>query len=176
MNVQEALSRVEPGLARYQWIQANFARTDARIDRDFRRRFNGFYRVRRNKAWQAVFYAELEREKRERRGFEAVLRSLNAELGRVEASFASKLVATVDPREPVIDSLVLRNVGMRLPAPGSARRLDGVVAVHRALADWYAAALVRPVGVAALRAFDATYPDADLTPLKKLDLILWQLR
>jgi hypothetical protein len=144
--VRAALARVRPGLAKYQRIQADVWNTDATADRAFRRRFNGFYRVRRGEDWQAVFYKELEREKRERRGFEEVLRSLHAELDRVEASFASKLVATVDPAMPVIDAFVLENVGLKLPPRTSPRRIEAVVEVHDAIRAWYAEALSRADG------------------------------
>ena len=35
--------------------------------------------------------------------------------GRIEASFASKLVATINPRMPVVDRIVLKNLYWRLP-------------------------------------------------------------
>ena len=174
--VSEALKSVAPGLALYREIQDRVWKTDVRYDRDFQRLFNRFYVVRLKLEKQPVLYAELEREKTDGRGFEAVLRSMHAQLDRVDASFASKVVATVDPTQPVIDSLVLGNVGLRLPTSQSRRRLERVVQVHQELADWYRAALASEAGKHALKAFDLAYPGTDLTDLKKLDLIIWQIR
>ena len=60
LDVVVALPRIAPGLAKYQRIQARLYETDLRVDRDFQRAFNGFYRVRRGADWQQVFYALLE--------------------------------------------------------------------------------------------------------------------
>lgn len=174
--VIEALKSVAPGLALYREIQCRVWKTDVRFDRDFQKLFNRFYVVRLKLEKQPVLYAELEREKTDRRGFEAVLRAMHAQLNRVDASFASKVVATVDPTQPVIDSLVLGNVGLRLPTTQSRRRLERIVEVHRELADWYRATLASEAGQRALEEFDLAYPGTDLTDLKKLDLIIWQMR
>jgi hypothetical protein len=175
-QAREALDRVGPGLEKYQRIQSTVWETSTSSDRDFQRFFNGYYRVRRSSAWQATFYAEMEREKQDKRGFEAVLRSLHAELGSVEASFVSKLVATVNPALPVIDKFVLSNTGFRLPSQTSRRRLDQIVEVYDGVRRWYADTLASADGSAAVAMFDERFPDTDLTPLKKIDLILWQMR
>jgi hypothetical protein len=146
------------------------------VDRDFQRAFNGFYRVRRDTGWQRVFYDLLEREKAAPRGFEPVVRELHATLGRFEASFASKLAATVDPSLPVLDAFVLQNLGERLPSPGSRGRLDGIVGVYTRIRGAYDTLVLSDEGRAALAAFDRAYPGTGLSDVKKLDLVLWQIR
>ena len=54
--------------------------------------------------------------------FPEALRALRERTGRLEASFASKLVATLDPNKPVIDKFVLSNFNLRLPYHGAANR------------------------------------------------------
>lgn len=174
--VSEALPRIGPGLTRYLDLQRRLYATDTAVDRDFQRAFNAFYRVRRNTAWQAVFYELLEREKAERRGFEPVLRDLHARLGRFEASFASKLTASVNPALPVIDAFVLKNLGLRLPASTHPDRLGAIVATHQSVSDAYAGLLTTAQGQATVRAFDEAWPGTDLHEVKKLDLVLWQVR
>lgn len=117
----KALPRIKPGLAKYMSLQARLHDTNVATDRDFQRAFNGFYRVRRSAAWQQKFYALMEREKRKPRGFEAVLRELHGKLERVEASFASKLAATVDP-SPV--SRTTRTAGRPATTSRQHRRLQ----------------------------------------------------
>ena len=59
-----ALPRVEEGLRRYLWLQARVADTDGfHCHPEFRRRFNLFYRVRRDPAWQDAFYSLMARAK-----------------------------------------------------------------------------------------------------------------
>ena len=171
-----ALPRLATGLSKYLDLQRRLHGTHVSGDRDFQRAFNGFYRVRRDTAWQEVFYDLLEREKGERRGFEPVLRELQTRLGRYEASFASKLTASVDPTLPVIDAFVLKNMGLRLPAPTSRDRLGAIVDTHRRVADGYSRLLASDDGQAVVASFDAAYSESGLTDLKKLDLVLWQIR
>lgn len=87
----------------------------------FRRRFNGYYGVRRNASWRRCFYEQFEAAKPRQLPpdlmFDAVLRALAAETGRVEASFVSKLVATLNPTAPVIDSVIRTWVAGRILAP-----------------------------------------------------------
>src|SRR5689334_2021926 len=102
-SIAQALGNLRIGLERYQWLQANIHGRDVGTDREFQRRFNGYYRVRRAPAWQRVFFPLLERAKTTSTDYGTVLRTIYASTGRVEASFASKLIATVEPAKPVID-------------------------------------------------------------------------
>ena len=111
-KIDEALPKVAPGLAKYLRIMA-FVAKDPRYydDPDFRRAFNGFYRVRRSaQTWQPQFFALMARAKAQNFDFPRTLFELFAATGRVEASFASKLYATLHPNAPVIDSVVLARI------------------------------------------------------------------
>src|SRR5687767_5019275 len=92
--IEQALRLVSVGLGQYCWLQSELHERNVAHDDEFQTRFNGFYRVRRNADWRSQFYALLEREKSAKRPFPVVLRALSKATGRVEASFASKLVAT----------------------------------------------------------------------------------
>ena len=96
--------------------------------------------------------------------------------GRVEASFASKLIATLDPSQPVIDSKVFRILRLSLPprTETTDRRIDGVVARRDELASGYAAFLKTETGRFLVRRFREQYPRTGLTEVKMLDLILWK--
>src|SRR4029453_15886328 len=90
--IDAALPRVAAGLAQYGWLQARLMVGDVRTDAEFRRRFNAFLRVRRNRRWKDGFYALMERKKNEPVSFAEVLAALHRRTGQYEASFASKLV------------------------------------------------------------------------------------
>lgn len=118
-QIDAALPRVAKGLQQYVSLQAMREVSDLQSEPLFRRQFNHFYRVRRNKEWQDKFYELLENFKGTAVGFPDVFDALYRMTGRHEASFASKLLATLNPDMPVIDSIVLRNFnsGFPLPAP-----------------------------------------------------------
>jgi hypothetical protein len=175
--LERALPLVAVGLEKYPRLRETVQQTDVSRDREFQRRFNGFYRVRRNASWQTVFYGLLEQQKARRDSFSTVLRQLHAGTGRIEASFASKLTATVDPGGPVIDAIVLQNLGLRLKATGQVEtRLASILAVHDQIAALYSEYLATAAGERLVKRFTDSYPNRDLTPVKMLDLVLWQVR
>lgn len=175
-SIEAALPRIERGLAAYLTLQRQLDNTNVYTDAGFRRKFNGFYRVRRNQVWQESFYEVMELSKGRPVRFRTILDELHRRTGRFEASFASKLAATLDPSLPVIDSVVLGNVGLRLPSPKSADRAILTERVHEELRNGYTAFLETPVGRHLLEAFDRRYPGSGVTAVKKLDLVLWQTR
>jgi hypothetical protein len=178
-QIDAALPSVSIGLHQYQYIQTLAAGlTVFEGALVFRKRFNHFYRVRRAPAWQEDFYALMTAAKGTALTFRQVVERLHVSTGRYEASFASKLFATLHPASPVIDSVVLENLGLRLPTSTEAhpQRIGGIVQVHVALANDFAAFLATPMGVYLVAAFDAMYPASGITDEKKVDLVLWQTR
>ena len=118
----------------------------------------------------------MEKSKRDGISFDRALADLFNRTGRLEASFASKLVATIDPNQPVIDSVVLRRFGLRLPYHSAPDRLQRVIRVYEQLSDGYARLMGLPIGVMMRERFASAFPGKEITELKKIDLILWQVR
>ena len=108
--------------------------------------------------------------------FPEVLATLQRTTGRCEASFASKLVATIDPNMPVIDSIVLRNLALRLPSTGFKGRLAAIQELHRRLETHFTQFLTTSTGRYLVERFREEYPTANITTIKMLDLVLWQTR
>lgn len=175
-QVLRALPRVAPGLEKYCWLQAQLIGRDVSTDAEYQRRFAGFYRVRRGTAWRQAFFQALQNHKTGSLVFADALGLLADATGRVEASFASKLVATIDPHQPVIDSVVLQNVGLRLPPPSASDRLAQIVRVHAQLGSWYHEQLASAAGAKVVHLFREAYPNVQVSDTKALDLVLWQIR
>jgi hypothetical protein len=116
------------------------------------------------------------RAKEEGLEFRAVLQALHGATNRYEASFASKLVATLDPSKPVIDAFVLRNVGLRLPTYAAADRAGRIGEIYSEIISAFTTFLSGERGYYLVSAFSRTYPDARVTDVKMLDLVLWQTR
>lgn len=176
-QIDAALQRVGEGLNQYEWLQANVANQHGfENDPEFRRRFNRFYRVRRGQAWQDRFYSLMGRTKVEGLQFRDVLLEIRRVTSQYEASFASKLVATLDPLKPMIDAFVLKNVGLRLPSYAADDRADRICEVYAELIAGFSAFLAGDDGKYLVSAFSRTYPRTEITEVKKLDLVLWQTR
>jgi hypothetical protein len=122
------------------------------------------------------YYEIMERAKTNTLGFREVLLELKKRTGRLEASFASKLIATLHPHQPVIDKFVLKYFRLRLPYPYEKERERKVVEIYEMLCRNYANFMSMPTARAICDRFEAKYPWAAITDLKKVDLVLWQTR
>jgi hypothetical protein len=108
--------------------------------------------------------------------FPDALSEIFRRIGRIEASFASKLAATIDPSKPVIDKFVLNNFELKLPHWGSPDRRVRTVGVYRELCDAYRSFIESLTGIMLRERFDGRYPRTGVSELKKIDLVLWQIR
>ena len=52
------------GLERYGYIMHNVRAGDVSSDMEFQTKFNGFYRIRRNKEWRDFYYSLFEQAKK----------------------------------------------------------------------------------------------------------------
>src|SRR5688572_13731451 len=85
-QIDVAIPRVAEGLGKYLWLQQNRDAVDVRVNAEYQRKFNHFYRVRRSKAWQGHFFSLLEKRKgnRNRITYGEVLDALYASTNRYE--------------------------------------------------------------------------------------------
>ena len=109
-EIGSALDRLEAGLQSYLWPQRRVGLCDVSTDAQFQTRFDAFYRVRRNSSWRAQYFSLMESSKGMGIEFPQGRNEINRRTGRLEASFASKLVATLNPSAPVIDRFVRQNL------------------------------------------------------------------
>ena len=84
-------------------------------NKEFQRTFNGFYIVRRNEEWREKYYNLFEQKKMKDVTFEEILQELYDLTGNVEASFSSKMYATIYPDKPIWDRYVVQNLGIKVP-------------------------------------------------------------
>jgi hypothetical protein len=176
-QIDAALPLVSTGLGQYQWLQRQFiANHQIHEDANFRRRYNHFYRIRRNIAWQNTYFTLMDRARREALHFNAILDALRDATNRYEASFASKLIATINPLSPVIDKFVLQNVGLRLPPRNHPNRGTAIVRIYDALVEAFNTYLQTEDGQYLVNEFDRLYPEAGVSQIKMLDLVLWKTR
>jgi hypothetical protein len=175
-KIQTALNRLETGLDRYLWLQCRVRSCDVDKDVEFQRCFSGFYRVRRDSRWRSEYFGLLESSKVKGIDFPEALKEINRLTGRIEASFASKLVATLDPSKPVIDKFVMQHFELRLPRWGSSDREAKTMDLYYDLCDKYHTFIQSPTGKMIQELFESRYPNPDISELKKIDLVLWQIR
>lgn len=175
-EIDAALADLEKPLAQYLWLTEQVRLRDVANDREFQRRYDRFWRVRKGAAWRASYFDLMERAKRTGTDFETTLRAMHARTGTVEASFSSKLVATLDPTRPVLDAFVLKYFGLRLPYAYQDDRLGRTVVVYRRVADGIARIVGSEIMPSIRQAFAERYPGARPSDEKMVDFVLWRVR
>ncbi len=161
------------GLEHYAEIMKRVRETDVSKDADFQRVFNGFYKVRRNEEWRKCYYQLFEKMKTEYATFEDILDSLYESTGRIEASFASKMLATLHPNQPIWDKYVIHNLELEV----SEKSLDVAVDVYEKMVEWYGQYIRSLNGQQCIKKFGEILPGyAWISDVKKVDYFLWGLR
>lgn len=177
-EVQVAISKATKGIGQYLDLQQRFGQVDVSADREFQRKYNAFYRVqRRQPSWYGSYYELMQELKSSKPTFADVLDRIHEATGRYEPSFASKLVATIDPTRPIWDVYVLANTNHVAPSYANKNKLSLAKAAYESIIHWYEDFLGSEMGQLCIREFNNTIPHhANITDLKKVDFILWQTR
>jgi hypothetical protein len=164
-------------VVKYQQIMDDFKTVDVSIDDGFQRRFNGFYRMRqRSKDYYQDYFCYLEQQKKGVLNYSDALNHFYNKFHRVEASFASKLAATIDPTLPIIDKYILASWNFRLPYTKDADRIQKIVDIHAKLQQKMMEYCESSEGKEAICLFDLKFPNNTITQIKKIDFVIWQMR
>ncbi|WP_326512180.1 hypothetical protein [Clostridium intestinale] len=177
IKINEAMKKVKPGLEKYLNIMNIVNEVDVSKDENFQKAFNGFYRIRqRSSIFYEKYYSFMESYKSRDISFDKTLLYFYSELGRVEASFSSKLVATINPNLPIWDSVVLKNLNLSQPHYYSKNRIQEIINLYDKINQWYQKFILTDEGKEIISIFDKNYPDTPITEVKKIDFVLWQIR
>lgn len=167
------------GIDKYSAIQTTFWEKDISKDTDgFQKLFNSFYVVRRNSEWRKDYYTLFESLKKEKNTvtFEQILKAIYNTTGKIEASYSSKMLATLNPNMPIWDQYALKNAGVAQPSQGS-DRFDSTVNVYSQLCEWYKCFLKTENSKECIRHFDRIFPEyKEISDIKKIDFYLWMKR
>ena len=181
VDVLDRLTKVKTALGQYDYLQRSLSACDVVTNRKYRTAFNHYYRMRqRRPRWYEVFFSILEREKHsDTVSFRIILEEILRKTGRLEASFGSKLIATINANLPVWDQHVLDNLGLKAPSRSrdTEWRLNCCVELYASIQAWSSRVIQQDEFWEWRRLFDGAFPRfRHFTDIKKLDLFLWQSR
>ena len=181
-NIDTILGRLtESDLRRYAWLQKELLFRDVSADREYQRTFNGYYKMQRRKeTWYRQYFGLLENMKdKQSVSFDFVLKDLYKRTERIEASFSSKFVASIQPEMPVYDKYVRQNLGLQAPGQWlpAGDRLSRFMVLYDVLVKKCSELIDSPTFSDLRSCFDKQWGKyASFTDAKKLDLLLWQHR
>ena len=165
------------GLKKYVWIIDQLRLVDVSKDKTYQTQFNGFYRLRRDDNWRRAYYAYFEKAKNNSPTFEDILVYLYECSGAVEASYASKMLATINTEMPIWDQFVIKNLGVKLPSMNDPERLAKTISIYNDIIEWYQNYMMTANAQRCLKVFDKRLPHYQrISSVKKIDFFLWSIR
>ena len=117
-------------IERYAYIITYLPKTDVSDNIEFQKVYNSFFRVRRNEQWRKIYYDIMERAKRTNLSFRDIITEIYQKTGRIEASFTSKLLASIDTSRPIWDRYVLKNLGIKLEGNTPYERIEHACKIY----------------------------------------------
>ena len=89
-----------------------------------------------------------------------------------DASFASKMLATINPNYPILDSNVAKALGFNYHA----KSMQYCIEIYNELTENVHSFLQTNGGAKCVKEFDRMCPNfTDISPVKKIDLYLWKM-
>ena len=176
-KVIEARIAESMGFDKYKQIMETVRKTNVSTDLDFQRIFNAFYRVRRNAEWRKTYYDLFETSKNSTPSFESIIRTMYEATGNIEASFSSKMLATINPEMPIWDRYVVQNLCLEMRGKTKVDQLKCAVDLYDKMISWYENFLQTENGRDCIVEFDRILPGyVWMSDVKKIDFYLWSIR
>ena len=179
-DIEKALDNLEKkaqDIQHYMNIMSKVKDINVADDQDFQREFDFFYKVRRNAEWRKKFFEIFEKKKKKNCSYKEIITELYESTGQVEASFASKMLASIDEDMPIWDSKVLERIGINVSKKRGQKKLEETIELYDDIVKWYRDLKNNKESYNEyIASFDSRFPDySSISDIKKIDFILWSM-
>lgn len=163
------------GLEQYLSLKRMLARCgkNAILCECFQKKYDGFYRVRRDQEWRKQYFKWMYEYFDTNPSFEEVLTALNSfekTGGKIEASFASKLLHTLNNDLPIWDSKVMAKMKQfGVVKKTTFHSIKECVDAYESICEWYRSSNAKNY----VDCFNSEFKNEDISDTKKADFILW---
>lgn len=187
-EILKILNNIEEDLKKYCYIQKSFLSSkNIAKDFDFQDKFSKFYKINpyRNNYWKKLYFNRFQQQRLKKQIiFINLLKGFYKQSKKVESSFISKLVHTIDPKSPIIDSIILKNlremgnVYAVLPRYNLNldKRLKKVDILYKDISISINSFLKTKKGIFLVKKFKEFYPYIKISKQKMVDFVLWKIR
>ena len=170
------------GFDKYRTIMESVKTVDVSKNISFQTAFNDYYEIRRNAEWRDGYYQIFQKVKHDENiTFDEIIDHLYKELKTnqgsehpVEASFSSKMLATINPEMPILDSQVLTNMGLSIKGKNPEEKLVCAKTVYAEICRRYRNYIGTKNCNNAILLFNRYFPDClTMSDVRKIDWYLW---
>lgn len=152
---------------------------------EFQKDFVSYFRVRRSDKWRKSYFDFLAKQHNTKKSFDELLKEMYKVEDKIEASFVSKLIAVVNPNEPIWDSSVLEF--LKLDKEWSQynnkrfekdKRIGGAAIIYTKIKREYKDFLNSANGKECVSLFNEYLPEYKdkIADAKKIDFFIWGQR
>ena len=176
--IQYDAAKIRTGLPKYMNIMKLAKQSkDISVDKDFQKAFKGFYLAGpMGNNWYDEFFKLFQEARDKNLSFEDVIDMFYDSTGRVELSFCSKMIHTIDPTKPIIDQYILWKFGFNT-AQSYKDNPELAKMVYEDICEQYETHMNDTAVIDVLTRFDKDFPAyKNIEKIKKLDFIFWSLR
>lgn len=110
------------------------------------------------------------------KGDQTTILAVDDETGNVEASFSSKMLATIHPNMPIWDQYVLKRLNLTLEGTTKEKKLENAIVIYNQIVTWYETALREEKLNLLVQKFREIVKSYELSDVKVLDFIMWGTR
>ena len=167
------------GMDKYNRIIKMFNDGEDLSAKEFTKLFNGFYRVRRDeKTWQKHYYQFFEKNRENKNiSFDEILDYMYEKTGNIEASFSSKMLATINPDMPIWDKYVLNYYKIKVnETTNKEERITKTKEAYKKLIGEVKKKLADKETQKVIKEFREFFPELNFSDVKILDFLIWSDR
>jgi hypothetical protein len=134
--------------------------------------------VRRNNEWRNKYFSYFEDNKDNKNiCFSEIITYLYETTGNIEASFSSKMLATINQDRPIWDQYVLKNLGLELIGKNNIEKLQNAILLYDVIVRWYKDYMSTDNCKECLDLYNRNLPKYSMiSDIKKIDFLLWSNR
>lgn len=172
----------------YMYIQNNIRNTNVSTDESFKKKYCKYYNLNANTKpeFQKEYFEYMEniKENKPLPTYSQILTDLYNKTKRIDYSFCSKLLHTLDCNKPILDRHIMRFLGFEVRDSGKwEKRISYYSEVYETVCDEYSKISLNLKNgsnsaiCTAIRSFDRIFPEySEISTTRKIDLILFRMK
>lgn len=173
--------KLKEGLASYKYIMNNLYSVDVSKNIEFQHVYSNFYRLgRRPSDMKDIYFAFMESKKNltedkknSKLDITEVVNFLHDKTNKIELSFSSKFVHTLNPEEPIYDRELAKFFKCKYWEYHSK---DERIQIYNKFKSKFLEFKNSDTGKLIIKMFNEKFPNYKISDTKKIDFVLWQNR